>query len=246
MKWWIDFFSMKWLTEVNRITFFVLLATVLSCSTAKRHHVVESGQAPVIRVVDTDFSKGRLGLEHEIGLGDLEKFHGHLCDGLVVGFFGIREGLKELYPNGIIDRTNTRIVSKSSPCLTDVAVYVTGGRYQFNSFYVNNDIEDAFYIIQRKDNGEAVAVNLRKGVKPKEIGVLGAKAVKGELPACDLDRLKSLEDAFAQYLLSTDPKKNFKVRRLDHFDWAPVLKNDYLKTDILNKNKSKCNQSSKS
>lgn len=104
-------------------------------------------ESPEIKVVDTDFSKGRLGLEHTINLTDLEKFHGHLCDGLVVGFLGLNEGLKQLYPNGVVDRTNTRIVSKSSPYLTDAAVYVTGGRYQFNTFYVDNTIEDGFYII---------------------------------------------------------------------------------------------------
>ena len=103
--------------------------------------IVKENVEPTIKVVDTDFSKGRLGLEHELNLEDLEKFHGHLCDGLVVGFLGLKEGLNELYPNGIVDRTNTRIVSKGSPCLTDAAVYLTGGRYQFNSFYVSNDID---------------------------------------------------------------------------------------------------------
>ena len=197
---------------------------------------------PTIKVIDTDFSKGRLSLEHELSLTDLEKFHGHLCDGLVVGFLGINEGLKALYPNGIIDRTNTRIVSKSSPCLTDVAVYVTGGRYQFNSFYVDNSIKNGFYIIQRKDNGKTVKVNMNKGVKPAKISELGAKAVKGELAACDLDKLKKLENDFSKKLLTSNPKDNFTVTEITDFKWKPILKNDYLKTDILNKNKPMCNQ----
>ena len=198
--------------------------------------------SPIIKVNDTDFSKGRLGLEHELSLNDLEKFHGHLCDGLVVGFLGIKEGLDVLYPDGIVDRTNTRIVSKASPCLTDVAVYVTGGRYQFNSFYVDNSIEDGFYIIQRKDNGKTVVVNMKKGVKPAEIDELGKKAVQGELPACDLDKLKQLEDDFSEKLLSENPKDNFTVKEMTNFEWNPVLKNDFTKTDILNKNKEKCNK----
>jgi len=197
---------------------------------------------PSIKVDDTDFSKGRLGLKHDLNLEDLEKFHGHLCDGLVVGFLGIKEGLDVLYPDGIIDRTNTRIVSKSSPCLTDVAVYITGGRYQFNSFYVDNTIENGFYIIQRKDNGKTVKVQLNKGVKPAVINELGAKAVKGELPACDLDKLKKMEDDFSEKLLSTNPKDNFTVTEIADFEWKPILKNDYTKTDILNKNKPNCKQ----
>lgn len=197
--------------------------------------------APGIQVNDTDFSKGRLGLKHDITLTDLEKFHGHLCDGLVVGFLGIREGLLQLYPNGVVDRTNTRIVSKGSPCLTDVAVYVSGGRYQFNSFYVSNSIS-GIYIIQRKDNKKTVSVKLKPGIKPPEINVLGAKAIKGELPACELDKLREMEDDFSEMLLSTNPKDNFTVTPVQGFKWAPVLKNDYSKTDILNKNTPKCNQ----
>jgi acetolactate decarboxylase len=198
-------------------------------------------ELPEIKVIDTDFSKGRLGLEHTINLTDLEKFHGHLCDGLVVGFLGLNEGLKQLYPNGVVDRTNTRIVSKSSPCLTDAAVYVTGGRYQFNTFYVDNTIEDGFYIIQRIDNGKAVKINLKQGVKPSIIDEMGKKAVAGELPTCELDKLKKLEDDFSQHLLTTNPADNFIVTEVNNFDWQPVLKNDFVKTDILNKNKPKCN-----
>ena len=214
---------------------------VMGCQSQRAATREDTARRPSVKVIDTDFSKGRLGLQHDITLHDLEKFHGHLCDGLVVGFLGIREGLKVLYPDGVIDRTNTRIVSKSAPCLSDVAVYVTGGRYQFNTFYVDNHIPNGFYIIQRIDNGKAVAVKLNDGVKPKEISVMGKKAVAGKLSACELDRLKQLEDRFAQKLLHEDPAKNFTVTELPHFKWAPVLRNDFIKTDILNKNKPRCN-----
>ncbi|WP_394331308.1 FmdE family protein [Pricia antarctica] len=36
---------------------------------------------------------------------DLVKFHGHLCDGLVVGHLALQLAMHELYPDGIIDRT---------------------------------------------------------------------------------------------------------------------------------------------
>ncbi len=230
------------------ILIFLVLFTLFSCkkenkTIIKPNKKVETKiKSPKITVIDTDFSKGRLDLQHEITLQDIEKFHGHLCDGLVVGFLGIHQGLKALYPNGIVDRTNTRIVSKSSPCLTDVAVYVTGGRFQFNTFYVDNAIENGFYIIQRIDNGKTVKVAMNSGVKPAEINILGKKAIQRELPACDLDKLKRLEDNFSKKLLSEDPKNNFTVTEIKDFKWQPILKNDYLKTDILNKDAKKCNQ----
>jgi len=236
---------------MKRLIFVVAFALLVSaCNEVQKNEtetakndtslITKKKNYPTIKVLDTDFSKGRLGLEHQINLTDLEKFHGHLCDGLVVGFLGIKEGLDILYPNGIIDRTNTRIVSKSSPCLTDVAVYVSGGRYQFNSFYVDNTIENGFYIIQRKDNLKTVVINLNKGVKPVEIDKLGAKAVKGELTACDLDKLKKMEDDFSKKLLTSNPKELFTVTEIKGFEWNPVLKSDYLKTDIINKNSKPC------
>ncbi|MGB5555295.1 MAG: formylmethanofuran dehydrogenase subunit E family protein, partial [Flavobacteriaceae bacterium] len=194
-----------------------------------------------LKVNDTDFSKGRLGNLQAVNLKDLEKFHGHLCDGLVVGQLALQEALTALYPEGVIDRTNTRIVSKSSPCLTDAAIYLTGGRYQYNSFYVSDDI-DGLFIVQRIDNDKTVNVKLNKGVKPEAIDIQGAKAVKGELSPCDLDGLKAMEDDFTDALLSTDPKTNFTVTELSDFKWKPDLKNGYVKTDILNKDTQKCSQ----
>ncbi|MDZ7650921.1 MAG: formylmethanofuran dehydrogenase subunit E family protein [Cytophagales bacterium] len=123
---------------------------------------------PTIQAIDTDFSKGRLNHIQTISLEDAAKFHGHLCDGLVVGFLGLMEALYRLYPDKIIDRTNTRIVSKSSPCLTDVAIYLTGGRYQFNTFYVDDSISYP-YIVQRIDNSLATGVKLKPDIKPSVI-----------------------------------------------------------------------------
>ena len=198
---------------MKSIKYILLLFLTVNCNTTK-DTLNTTHNTKAIKVLDTDFSKGRLTLEHKITLEDLEKFHGHLCDGLIQGFLGIQEGLKLLYPSGIIDRTNTRIISNSSPCLTDVAIYITGGRYQYNSFYVDDSIQDAFYILQRKDNNKTVKIKLKKGVKPLEIDELGAKAVKGELSPCDLDKLKNLEDKFSGKLLSSNPKIIFEITEI--------------------------------
>ncbi|MEX1002248.1 MAG: formylmethanofuran dehydrogenase subunit E family protein [Crocinitomicaceae bacterium] len=189
--------------------------------------------------IDTDFSKGRLNHKQTITLKDLEKFHGHLCDGLVVGALAMEQAMAELYPNQPIDRTNLRIVSKPSPCLTDVAIYLTGGRYQFNTFYVDTDFED-LYIIQRIDNLKTVSVSLNSGVKPAAIDSLGNLAVKQELSPCKMDHLQQLEDEFTQTLIHSNPTKIFTVKELFSFQWNPKTKNDYLKTDVLNKHLPDC------
>lgn len=189
--------------------------------------------------IDTDFSKGRLNHKQKITINDLEKFHGHLCDGLVVGALALQEAMKELYPNEPIDRTNLRIISKPSPCLTDVAIYLSGGRYQFNTFYVDTDFE-GLYIIQRIDDLKTVTVSLNKGVKPTAIDSLGNIAIQQNLPPCEIDHLRKLEDDFTQTLIQSNPTKLFTVKEISNFQWNPNTKNDYLKTDVLNKNLPNC------
>jgi len=134
---------------IERIARWVILVLIIYLSSCSR----EKKQDAKIEfeTIDTDFSKGRLTHRQTISMNDLEKFHGHLCDGLVVGALAMQEAMNILYPNQPIDRTNLRIVSKPSPCLTDVAIYLTGGRYQFNTFYVDTDFE-GIYILQRIDN----------------------------------------------------------------------------------------------
>lgn len=196
-------------------------------------------QTPSIRMLDTDFSKGRLIKQQDITLDDVAKLHGHLCDGLVVGFLGLREGLYRLYPDSIIDRTNTRIVCKSSPCLTDVAIYLTGGRYQFNTFYVSDTINYSF-LVQRIDNGETYGVRLKSGVKPKAIDSMGTLATLHKLDACGLDELRELEDRFINKMLVTVPALIFTIDRIVNYQWKPVLSNTFIKTDVLNKNQISC------
>jgi len=197
-------------------------------------------QDPAIKVLDTDFSKGRLVHYQTITLDDAAKFHGHLCDGLVVGILGLREALYKIYPDSIIDRTNTRIVSKSSPCLTDIAIYLTGGRYQFNTFYVSDSIKFAF-MVQRIDNGKTYAVKLKPGIKPAAIDSLGNLANIGQLDSCGIDSLHKIEDRFLHQLLVSSPQEAFIVEEIRGFIWEPILLNTFLKTDIVNKHSKACN-----
>lgn len=194
---------------------------------------------PIFKTIDTDFSKGRLTHEQTITITDLEKFHGHLCDGLILGALGMQMAMKELFQNQPIDRTNLRIVSKPSPCLTDVAIYLTGGRFQFNTFYVDTSFNGLF-IVQKIDNLKTISVSLNDGIKPSKIDSLGEIAISQKLSSCSLNELRKLEDNFTTTLLSSDPNKIFTLKEIQNFEWSPKTKNDFVKTDILNKSLPEC------
>ena len=185
-------------------------------------------------VIDTDFSKGQLTNIQNVKYDDLVKFHGHSCVGLLEGMQALQVGLKVLYPDGIVDRTNTRIISRSSPCLTDAAIYLTGGRYQYNTFYVTDSIP-GIYIIQRINNKRTVIVNRKEKVKPEIIDIMGKKAIAKELSFSQLRKLKRLEDDYSRKLRRDKPQLNFTVTELPNYIWAPVLNSSFIKTDIINK-----------
>ncbi|MFN3641005.1 MAG: formylmethanofuran dehydrogenase subunit E family protein [Flavobacterium sp.] len=199
------------------------------------HYLLE-GQTIIVN--DTDFSKGRLGFKQEVSLSDLEKFHGHMCDGLVEGFLALQFGLQELYPDGVVDRTNTRVITKSSPCLTDAAIYLTGGRTQYNTFYIDNSISSLF-IIQRLDTGKALEISRRPNVKPQMIDVMGDQAIRNELDPCALEELKRMEEEYSEFLLTNSPQNLFEIVEIPHFKWLPKFES-YLKTDVLNKHQKPC------
>lgn len=211
----------------------ILLFVIILFSSCNKTDIIS------FNVIDTDFSKGRIGNNQIIGMDDLVKFHGHLCDGLVEGSLALKLGLKTLYPNDTIDRTDLQIVSNPSPCLTDAAIYITGGRYQYNSFYVDADF-DGLYIIKRKRDQKAIIVKRNKDVKPKIIDELGNLAVQQKLSPCGLDSLRLLEDEYMKKLISTDIDKLFTVEVLTGFKWEPKAKYDYIKSDIINKHLKKC------
>lgn len=191
------------------------------------------------RVVDTDFSKGRLDHEQTVTFTDLVKLHGHWCDGLVVGAMGLGEALKELYPTVPIDRTDLRILSRSSPCLTDVAVLLTGGRAQFGTFQVSDTIP-ALYVVQRISDGRTFSVKLRPGVKPAAIDSLSRSAIAQQLSPCGLDSLQAMEETFGKDLLKADPKQTFIITELTNLNWPATTGRVYTKIDILNKNMPRC------
>jgi len=70
-----------------------------------------------IAVRDTDSALGRYNLQtKQVGLKDVARVHGHMCDGLVIAFVEIKAVLSKLFPDGVVDRTDLQVVSKNGPC----------------------------------------------------------------------------------------------------------------------------------
>jgi formylmethanofuran dehydrogenase subunit E len=193
---------------------------------------------PIV-VLDTDSALGRYSLRtKELGLKDLARMHGHLCDGLVIGFIQIRSVLERLFPSGIVDRTDLRAVSKNGPCWVDAVAFMTGARINFQSLRIDNAVGDGF-IIQRISTGETYSVHLKPGVFPEEQAALEnavrrARAEGRKVSASDVDALEQMANELGWKLLNTPASDFLEIERLEGFRFVP---NDLFgeRGDVINK-----------
>jgi len=196
---------------------------------------------PII-VRDTDSALGRLNLQtKEIGLKDLARIHGHACDGLVISFIEIKAALAKLFPDGVVDRTDLRVVSKNGPCWVDAGTMITGARINFKTMRIDKTIGDGF-IVERVSTGEAYDVHLKPGVFPKEQAELEGKIRKlrsegKSVTAEDINTVEKMADAFNAKLLSTPPEQLIDIKAVPDFkfsanDTVDVFGN---RGDVINK-----------
>lgn len=180
-----------------------------------------------IRVLDTDSALGRYSLNTtEIGLKDLARMHGHLCDGLVIAYIQIKAVLNKLFPDGIVDRTDLQGVSKNGPCWVDALAFMTGARINFQTLRIENGIGDG-YIIQKISTGEAYDVHLKPGIFPAEQAKLENKirslrAAGQTVTPEDIDNLDRMADALSRKLLNTAPAEILDIKPLAHYKFVPI------------------------
>ena len=181
--------------------------------------VLNSRYSPVFEVLDTESALGRYApMTKTITLKDLVKFHGHPCDGLIQAACALKLALDRLFPDGVIDRTDLRILTSDSPCYVDAAAYLTGGRINFGTLEIDNSLGTS-WIVQVISTGKAVKVSRRPGVFPKDLQALENKIKAGKGTPEDITRCRDLEWAFSRSLLSRPLEDSFEVKVLDHFKW---------------------------
>jgi len=192
--------------------------------------------APVFHVTDTESSLGPYATETKmITMKDLVKMHGHPCDGLVTAACAMSVGLKTLYPDGVIDRTDTGCITNNSPCYGDVAAYLTGGRIRFGTQKIGPSLGNEF-ILHRFSTEETVKVSLKPGVFPSEVLALEQKIRAGTFTLEEMRRCQEMEWDYAKRLLNTPPEECFEVTDLKDFRWTPdAYEHRGVRGDIINK-----------
>lgn len=198
--------------------------------------MAEASYAPTFDVLDTESSLGPYAQSTKhITLKDLVKMHGHPCDGLVTAACALRLGFDRLYPDGIIDRTDTACITNNSPCYGDVASYLTGGRIRFGSQKIDADLGNEF-ILCRMSTGHAVRITLNPGVFPEDLLDLERKIRSGKFTAEEMRICQQRQWDCAWELLEQPLIESFTVKVLEGFIWKPdPYPHRGIRGDVVNK-----------
>lgn len=177
--------------------------------------------APVITVRDTVSSLGPLAASdpQQVTLADLVRYHGHPCDGLIAAAAGVAYGLQQLFPEGVVDRTDLAAAVNGSACYGDVVAYLTGTRHRYGSMSVDPKLGDT-WILHRRSTGDTVRVELRPGMKPAELPGLETRLRAAECPTDLITRVQEIQRGYALDILNRPPAEVFVIARLQAFPYA--------------------------
>jgi formylmethanofuran dehydrogenase subunit E len=181
---------------------------------------------PTFEVIDTRSAQGRLDPRPKtVTIADLVLFHGHVCDGLLRSAYAFRALGEIAFPGVPFDRSDLEVVSKNSPCLGDVAAYLTGGRARFGTHLLDSDLGVGF-VVRIRSTGATWEVREEAGFFPPliarwEAALLNDSLVDtGVLSEPDKAELLAINEAVQwnwvrTALLPSTPADHYSVRKVD-------------------------------
>jgi formylmethanofuran dehydrogenase subunit E len=193
---------------------------------------------PSFRVVDTRSAQGRLDPRPKnVTVADLVLFHGHACDGLVRGVWAMRALADLAFGTAPLDRSDLVVVSKSSPCLGDVAAYLTGGRARYGTHRLDDTLGVGFQL-KVLSSGACFEVREEPGFFPEPIAAWEAALLEDLDEAAKRELLAVHETAQWDWvrtvLLPSAPADHYRARCLEHLDLPPALA-ETRRTDTVNR-----------
>ena len=182
--------------------------------------LLNAPHAPVFEVRDTLHKYGRYADKTKaITLKDLIKFHGHLCGGLVEAAVALKAAFEVIFPDGVVDRTDLRVVSSNSACGGDTAAYLTGARTRFGAHYIDTSFKGGDFIVQQVSTGKTVRVRRNPAIYPAEVKAQMKKIQSGKFTSEDIDRFGTLQWGYARRLVQKPPAESFIVKEVSDYQW---------------------------
>lgn len=182
---------------------------------------------PAFEVRDTAFKYGPYDpATKAITVDDLVRFHGHLCGGLAEAAVALRAALSVLYRDGLVDRTDLRIVSNNSACGGDVASFLTGARARFGSHHIDLSMRGGEFLVQQVSTGRTVRVVRRPATYPDAVKLQMRRIENGEPTPELLAEYQRLQLQYVRRLFSSPPEALFETSVVEPLSWpVPQCRN---------------------
>ncbi len=191
---------------IGFLLLFIAMNSVMADETGEWYYpewLAKAPHAPAFQVRDTVNKYGRYATETKtITLGDLIKYHGHFCGGLVESAVSLSVAFNTLFLDGVIDRTDLKIASNNSACGGDVAAYLTGARTRFGSHLIDQKLKESDFVVQKVSTGQTVRVSINTETYPHDVRTLMRQIELGEATPKTLDRFQALQWAYARKLVN--------------------------------------------
>ena len=203
--------------------------------------VKNAPNAKPVLVRDTDSALGRYNLyAKKLDIKTLARAHGHLCDGLVLAYVELSNALPKLFSDGVIDRTDIRVVAKNSPCLVDTSALMSGARINHKTLSLDNTLGGSF-IVQRISTGKTYKVSLQdksflKALKTKEKQIKAKQKAHKKVTPQDIDEVEQLAFEAMKYMLNTPSEKLLTITELPSYKYHFNIDDIGSRSDVLNKN----------
>jgi hypothetical protein len=138
----------------------------------------------------------------------------------------MRVAFDTLFSDGIVDRTDLRIVSNNSACGGDVAAYLTGARLRFGTHHIDNSLKESEFYIQQVSTGKTVHVKLNPKVYPTQVKTQMKKIESGDFTPKDLDKFQELQWGYAKRMVNSPLKDSFILEEIKDFTWPEPVCQD--------------------
>ena len=173
-----------------------------------------------------------------ISLIDLIYNHGHMCNGLAVGYRAMQAAIQRLFGEETPQRGEVRIVSGVNSCPADLFAHVFGvrdhygNRAQFNTLITpnhcdrHNDMRFVFQRIKREGRQvkalKTIQVELIKDTIPAEFYRL-LKLVKSKMATPeDKQKLKQLSQETYTKIMLAKTEKIFSIKELPDYQFPDI------------------------
>lgn len=153
-------------------------------------------------------------------LGDIIRFHGHMCPGLAMGVRASEIALREIGPHSGDEEVVA--VVETDMCAVDAIQYMTGCTFGKGNL-VHLDYGKNAYTFLRRSDGKAIRIAPRRGtlMRSSEHSELMSKVRDGSATEEERTRFADLHQQRSREILDAAEDEIYEVREVEEVDIPP-------------------------